>query len=81
MLFHLVMSMVAHNAQFHSFFPDVSPEYKIIENPHNLLYLQTTSDTIHSITTWLTDQNGNELTLQGENLSMRFHLERFQKIS
>ena len=33
-----------------SFFPDVSPEYKIIENPHNLLYLPVTADTIHSIT-------------------------------
>ena len=57
----------------YSFFPDVSPEYKIIENPHNLIYLPLTSDTIHSISIWLTDQNGNELNLRGENLSMRFH--------
>ena len=34
----------------YSFFPDVSPVYKIIENPHNLLYFPITSDTIHSIT-------------------------------
>ena len=33
----------------YSFFPDVSPGYKIIENPHNLLYLPITSETIHSI--------------------------------
>ena len=58
----------------YSFFPDVSPGYKIVENPHYLLYLQTTAGTIHSITIWLTDQNGNELNLRGENLSMRFHL-------
>ena len=58
----------------YSFFPDVSPGYKIIENPHNLLYLPITSDTIHSISIWLTDQNGNEQNLRGENLSMRFHL-------
>ena len=43
----------------YSFLPDISPEFKIIENPHNLLYLPITSDTIHSITIWLTDQNGN----------------------
>ena len=49
-----------------------SPGYNIIENPHNLLYLPITSDTIHSITIWLTDQNGNELNLRGENLAMRF---------
>ena len=58
----------------HSFFPNVSPGYEIIENPHNLLCLPITADTIHSITIWLTDQNGDELNLRGENLSMRFHL-------
>ena len=52
----------------YSFFPNVAPGYKIIENPHNLLYLPITADTIHSITIWLTDQNGNELNLPGENL-------------
>ena len=61
-------------ATIYSFFPDVSPGYKIIENPHNFLYLPITADTIDSITIWLTDQNGNELNLRGENLSMRFHL-------
>ena len=63
----------------YSFFPDVSPGYKIIENPHNLLYLPITSDTIHCTTIWLTDQNGNELNLRGENLSMRYHLREIKK--
>ena len=58
----------------YSFFPYVSPGYKIIENRHNLLYLPITADTIHSTTIWLKDRNGNELNLRGENLSMRFHL-------
>ena len=57
----------------YSFFPNVSPGFRIIENPHNLLYLPITADTIHSITIWITDQNGNELNLRGDNLSMRFH--------
>ena len=47
----------------YSLFPDVSPEYKMIENPHNLLCLPITADTIHSITIWLTEHNGNELNL------------------
>ena len=34
----------------YSFFPNVSLGYNIIENPHNLLYLPITADTIHSIT-------------------------------
>ena len=50
----------------YSFFPKVYPGYKIIENPHNLPYLPITADTIHSITIWLTDQNGNDLNLRGE---------------
>ena len=58
----------------YSFFFRCLPGYKIIENPHNLLYLPLTEDTIHSITIWLTDQNGDELNLRGQNLSMRFHL-------
>ena len=58
----------------YSFFPNVSPGYKIIENPQNLLYLPITADTIHSITIWVTDQSGKELNLQENNLSMRFHL-------
>ena len=48
------------------FLPNVSPGYKIIENLHNLLYLPITSDTIDSITVWLTYKNGNELNLRGE---------------
>ena len=53
----------------------------MIDNPRNLLYLPLTADTIHSITIWLTDQNGNDLNLQGENLSMRLHLREIKKMS
>ena len=63
----------------YSFFLDVSPGYWIIENPNNLLYLPITAYAIHSITIWLTDQNGNELKLRWENLSMRFHLREIWK--
>ena len=60
----------------YSFSPGDSPRYTIVENPHNLLYLPITADTIHNITIWLTYQNGNELDLRGENLSMRFNLRK-----
>ena len=64
-----------------SFFSDVCPWYTIIEYRHNLIYLPKTSDTIPSIIIWLTDQNGNELNLRGENLWMRFHLRDLKQIS
>ena len=46
-----------------SFFPDVSPGYKIIETPANVVYLPITLDAIYSLQTKLTDQNGNLLNL------------------
>lgn len=58
----------------YSFFPNVSPGHKIIETPGNLVYLPITLDTIHSMETILTDQNGNQLNLRGETVSLRFHL-------
>ena len=58
----------------YSFFPNVSPGYKIVETPVNLVYLPVTLDAIHSVETSLTDQNGTLLNLRGENLTMRFHI-------
>jgi len=59
---------------FYSFFPAVSPGYKIIETPANLVYLLITLDAIYSIETSLTDQNGQLLNLRGENVTITFHV-------
>ena len=61
--------------------PDVSSGYKIIENSHNLLYLPITSDRIHSITVWLTDQNGSDLNLTRREFVNFISFERDLKIS
>ena len=58
----------------YSFFPNVSPGYKIVESPINLVYLPIESNTIASMNTSLTDQNGRLLNLRGENLTIRFHI-------
>ena len=47
---------------------------KIIETPANLVYLPITLDAIYSIETSLTDQNGLQLNLRGENVTIRFHV-------
>ena len=58
----------------YSFFPNVGPGYKIIEVPKNLIYLPISMDTISSMVTKLTDQNGKLFNLRGEQLSIKFHI-------
>jgi len=58
----------------YSFFPNVSPGYKIVENPRNLVYLPVILDKINQMETVVTDQNRKQLNLRGENLTIRYHL-------
>jgi len=58
----------------YSFFPNVSPGYKIVENPRNLVYLPVILDKINKMETVVTDQNGKQLNLRGENLTIRYPL-------
>ncbi len=58
----------------YSFFPRSGLGEKIIEQPHERVYSPITLDTISNMQTWLTDQNGVNLNLRGENLTIRFHL-------
>jgi len=64
---------------YQSFFPAVFPDYKIIETPANLVYLPITLDAIYSIETSLTEQNGQQLNLRGENVTIRFHVREINK--
>ena len=65
----------SHNT-IYSFFPNVSPGCKIVESPINLVYLPITLDTIHSLEVSITDQDGMQLNLRGETLTMRFHIRK-----
>ena len=58
----------------YSFFPKVSPGYKIIETPVNLVYLPIIFDTINSLNVSITDQDDNLLNLRNEILTIRFHI-------
>ena len=64
----------ALNPVIYSFFPTTGVGQKIIEKPRERVYSPVTLDTISTMQTWLTDQNNNDLDLQGENLTIRFHL-------
>ena len=58
----------------YNFFPNVAPGQKILEAPHNLIYLPVTVDVISTLSVWLTDQHGKLLDLRGQELTIRFHL-------
>ena len=64
-----VMSPTIYN-----FFPNVSPGVKIVSIPKNLVYLPVTVNTIYCMKVWLTDQDNRPLDLQGEEVTIRFHL-------
>ena len=65
----------------YNFFPNAAPGQKILEAPHNLIYLPVTVDIISTLSVWLMNQHGELLDLRGEELTIRFHLrERYQYV-
>ena len=58
----------------YSFFPKVSPGYKINESPDSLVYLPLTLDTIDRLEVTITDQDDHLLNLRNEKLTIRFHI-------
>ena len=66
--------MERQKSTIYSFFPKVSPGYKIIESPVNLVYPPITLDTIDSLNIKITDQDGHSLNLRNEKLTIRFHI-------
>ena len=51
----------------YNFFQNAAPGQKILEAPHNLIYLPVTVDVISTLSVWLTDQDGEHLDLRGRN--------------
>ena len=58
----------------YNFFPNVAPGEKIVSTPLHLIYLPLMLDIISHMTCWVTDQNGRELNLRGEELTITFHI-------
>ena len=47
---------------------------KIVSTPLHLIYIPFTLNIIFQMTCWLTDQNGKELDLRGEEVTITFHV-------
>ena len=58
----------------YSFFPKVSPRFKIIDSTVNLVYLPITLDVIDSLEVSIADQDDHLLNLRNKKLTNRFHI-------
>ena len=58
----------------YNFFPNAAPGDKIVSTPRDLIYVPITLNVISHMTCWLTDQNGSELDLRGEELIITFYI-------
>ena len=68
------VNILSINSILYSFFPKVSPGFKIVESPVNLVYLPVTLDTIDKIYVTITDQDNHSLDLRNEKIRIRFHI-------
>lgn len=60
----------------HEFSPIVSPGYKIVEVPKNIIYLPVFVKAISSISISLVDQNNTSINFRGELITIRLHIRK-----
>jgi|SRR5436190_1388121 len=58
----------------HTFYPTVPPGFKIVEKPHNLVYLPVNTSHISDIVLNVLDQDGNLIDFRKEVISLRLHI-------
>jgi len=63
----------------HQFFPSVSPGYKIIESPQNIIYFPVTVKVIDKIIIKIVDQEGDIVNFRGETVTVRLHLKKLEE--
>ena len=58
----------------HEFAPAVPPGFKIVERPHNVIYLPLSVDKLQNITITITDQNKKLINLRGETVDVTLNI-------
>lgn len=58
----------------HQFFPNVSPGYKIIESPQNIIYFPVIVKVIDKVTIKILDQNLEIVDFRNEIVTIRLHI-------
>lgn len=62
----------------HQFFPNVSPGFKIIESPQNIIYFPVTVKVIDKITVKIIDQKGDLVNFRNETVTLRLHIKKLE---
>lgn len=60
----------------HQFFPSVSPGFKIIETPQNILYFPVNVKVISKLVLRVIDQDGELVNFSGETITVRLHIRK-----
>lgn len=60
----------------HEFYPAVSPGFKIVEVPRNVIYLPVTVKSIHSLSLKIVDQDNRLVNFRGETITIRIHIKQ-----
>ncbi|WP_185964896.1 hypothetical protein, partial [Klebsiella pneumoniae] len=58
----------------HSFYPTVAPGFRIVEKPHNLVYLPLNTSYISDVVVNVLDQDGDVVNFRNETISVRIHI-------
>jgi hypothetical protein len=58
----------------YSFGTKVSPGFRIVESPVNLVYLPLNRKTLSELSIWITDQDGRPIDFRGDNITCRLHI-------
>lgn len=58
----------------HTFYPSAPPGFKIVERPHNLVYLPLNTTYISDIVLNILDQDGDTIDFRGETITVRLHI-------
>ena len=62
----------------HEFFPAVPPGYRIIEIPHQVIYLPVRVKSIENIQIRIVDQDGESVNLRGETITVILHIQEIK---
>lgn len=60
----------------HTFYPLIAPGFKIVEKPHNLIYLPVNVNRVDTLRIRIVDENDDIIDFRGEVITVRVHLKK-----